>query len=52
MRQGKSPPGWVSVLIAAEEWGTPPWKVLRGDKLTWWVRWLVWRSERARASGK
>lgn len=29
----------------AEEWGVPPWEIAGGTRLTWVLRWRVWRSE-------
>jgi hypothetical protein len=35
----------MAVLIAAEEWGTPPWEIAQdGDQVTWFVRWTEYRA--------
>jgi hypothetical protein len=31
------------VLIAASEWGTPPWEIAGGSRLTWYLRWNEWK---------
>jgi hypothetical protein len=30
-------------LEAAEAWGTPPWEIFGGDRLTWYLRFVVRR---------
>ena len=32
-------------LIAAEEWGSPPWEIAGGSRLAWFWRWAFWRSQ-------
>ena len=46
---GSEMPGWVLVLEAAKEWGTPPWQIEEQASQAWWDRWLVMRSETAQA---
>lgn len=43
-------PGWVSVLIAAETWGTAPWEIAGGSQVLWFRRWRAFQSERLRAA--
>lgn len=42
---GAAGPLWMAVLIAAQEWGSPPWEIAGGNKLTWLYRWMYWRSQ-------
>lgn len=43
-------PLWCNVLDAAEEWGTPPWEISEdGNKLLWFLRWRVYKSEQVSA---
>jgi hypothetical protein len=38
----------MGVLIAAEEWGCPPWEIAGGDKLKWYFRWQEYAKHRAK----
>ena len=31
-------PAWCGVLNAAKSWGVPPWDIVRGSKLLWYMR--------------
>jgi hypothetical protein len=53
VQHGGPGPLWMRVLVAASEWGCPPWEIM-GDPLTWdklkWLwRWEYWRSQVAKA---
>jgi len=37
----------MSVLIAAAEWGIPPWELAGGTKLVWWYRWIRYQNLRS-----
>jgi hypothetical protein len=47
---GGKPPAWVSVLMLAEKWGSPPW-VITGETLTnevrikWYLRGQLYVSQ-------
>ena len=43
-------PDWVPVLLAAEEWGVPPWTIEEQVTAEWWERWLMLRNERGLAN--
>lgn len=30
----------MSVLLAAREWGRPPWELAGGAKVLWYLRWI------------
>lgn len=49
MLTGGKPPVWASVLIAAEDWGQPPWIIAGGDPVTWFYRWAEYKHWRNRA---
>jgi hypothetical protein len=37
-------PVWLGFLLAAEEWGTPPWEIMPGKPRLWWyTRWSLYR---------
>jgi len=37
-------PWWVEILQAAEDWGTPPWEIMRDQgKAIWVIRWRTWK---------
>jgi hypothetical protein len=33
------------VLLAAEEWGVPPWEIAGGAKYLWFTRWNFFRGQ-------
>ncbi|RMD64621.1 hypothetical protein D6833_04115 [Candidatus Parcubacteria bacterium] len=37
----RTAPAWVLTLQAAKEWGTPPWELTGGRRITWWLRYCV-----------
>jgi len=44
MRSGTADaPGWVLILEAAREWGTPPWNITGGSTILWFERWKAFR---------
>lgn len=45
-------PDWVPVLLAAEEWGQPPWVIEEQVTAEWWERWSCYRNEKALAEKK
>ena len=47
---GISPPEYVLVLEAAEEWGMAPWRVEAECSQYWWERWLIRRGARSDAT--
>jgi hypothetical protein len=50
MLTGGKPPVWASVLIAAEDWGTPPWEIAGdGERIKWFYRWAEFRHWRGKA---
>lgn len=43
-------PAWVSVILAAREWGKYPWDIAGdGKRLLWWNRWKAYARAEARA---
>jgi len=45
-------PMWANVLVAAEEWGCPPWEIAGGNKLQWFFRWTEYQPRREKAKRK
>lgn len=39
-------PVWALVLLAAEDWGIPPWRVVAECDEYWWKRWIALRQAR------
>jgi len=37
------------VLVAAQEWGCPPWEIAGGGKMTWFYRYLEYRMQMQKA---
>jgi hypothetical protein len=35
-----SGPAWLGILLIAEQWGTPPWKIAGGSPMIWYFRWV------------
>jgi hypothetical protein len=50
--QGTDVPDWLPVLLAAEDWHTPPWVIEEDATEEWWGRWRCLREERAEAEKK
>lgn len=46
LKSGRNPPRRSVVLMAAREWGTPPWEVARAPA-KWVARWLAEQDIRA-----
>jgi len=43
----------MGVLLAAEEWGVPPWEIAGGARVTWYLRWVEYHNMRtAKANHK
>lgn len=43
MTRGK-PPAWAAIIIAAEDWGLPPWEVSGdGERVKWFYRWAAYK---------
>lgn len=40
---------WGSVLVAAAEWGTPPWLIAGGSPVVWFFRWVEYSNAREKA---
>jgi len=34
------------VLVASEEWGTPPWEIAGGSKMDWFFKWMKYAEQR------
>lgn len=50
MLTGGKPPVWAAVLLAAEDWGMPPWEIAAdSDPVTWFYRWAEYKHWRAKA---
>lgn len=50
IHHGGKAPWWVAVLIAAKEWGMPPWEVAQtGSRLLWFNRWAFWVGQLGKA---
>jgi len=39
-------------MIAAAEWGVPPWDIAGGDKMTWMMRWIYWKDQQGKKHGE
>ena len=49
----KSGPTWLPVLQMAEEWGTPPWEIVKAPgSLRWAARWSAYKKAEAAARPK
>ena len=48
VHHGGAGPLWLDVLVAADEWGTPPWEIAGGSRLLWWLRWQAWKTQAAK----
>lgn len=50
MLTGGKPPAWAAVLIAAEDWGLPPWEIAGdGEPVKWFYRWAEYKHWRNKA---
>jgi hypothetical protein len=50
MLTGGKPPVWAAVLIAAEDWGMPPWEIAGdGERVKWFLRWAEFKHWRGKA---
>ena len=50
VHHGGQLPVWGEVLLAAAEWGCPPWEVAGGGSpALWFFRWRVLADQRAQA---
>ena len=45
MQNGGTVPASLAVLLAAEEWGCPPWEIAGGSKYQWFTRWNFYKSQ-------
>jgi hypothetical protein len=51
MLTGGKPPVWAAVLVAAEDWGIPPWEIeaAGGGSVMWFFRWAEYKHWRNKA---
>jgi hypothetical protein len=52
VHHGAAGPRWMNVLIAARDWGCPPWAITgEGDDehLSWLLRWEFLKSQEVKA---
>lgn len=53
IHHGGAPPLWVVVLMAAREWGCPPWEIAEGgSRLLWFNRWSYWTGQLHKAQSQ
>lgn len=53
VHEGGAGPLWLNVLVAAQEWGVPPWEIVggmqaEGERLRWFWRWQKYAEQRAK----
>lgn len=39
----------LAILVAAAEWGCPPWLIAGGDAVEWFFKWQFWKEQQAKA---
>lgn len=44
-----NPPEWALLLIMAEQWGVPPWRIEAEMPMRWRQRWVEFNNARAQA---